>query len=579
MRRGGAGGTVASEDPPRGPAAGAPAPGSRRPLLVLAAKIALVGIAYYVSARLGLKLALIQRNVTPLWPPTGIALVALLVLGRRVWPGILVAALLVNLPISANALAAGATAVGNTAAPLLAVWLLSLVGFRWQLDRQRDALAIVFLGGLSMLVSASVGTAVLVLSGEISSGQFLPAWAVWWTGDAMGVLVVAPFLLSLGQFRTSSRWTWSQWAEVATLVALVAAASIVITNTHLRLLFLIVPLLGWTAWRCQLLGAAPAALLVVGSAAGPGGAGAGGGRAGSPGRGPDRRADLGQRAADPGDRRAGVGGGAAPPAGTAAGRGPAGRPRRELGVAGPRQHGVLVRRDVPHPRASPPVLPGDVRAGHGPGGGGGRRQDPGECRSRPAGREAGRPARQRVPDRSARRRRAGPAREVEGLPRALRRAGPDGGNGPGRDREQARRGRAPHRGDAAAQPAPGAPSRHPGRGAGGPLRPGRRGDADRRGLVRRRPAPHRKRRPGHRRRGRPRAASRVRHGAAADGPPGLRDGGGVSRRGGGPGRPAGAPAGAHPHGHSRLPGVRPRLRVGPLRERRAPAAAGDLRVG
>src|SRR6266581_2937877 len=144
MRRGGAGGTVASEDPPRGPAAGAPAPGSRRPLLVLAAKIALVGIAYYVSARLGLKLALIQRNVTPLWPPTGIAL------------------------------AAGATAVGNTAAPLLAVWLLSLVGFRWQLDRQRDALAIVFLGGLSMLVSASVGTAVLVLSGEISSGQFLP---------------------------------------------------------------------------------------------------------------------------------------------------------------------------------------------------------------------------------------------------------------------------------------------------------------------------------------------------------------------------------------------------------------------
>jgi PAS domain S-box-containing protein len=234
---------------------------------MLAVKIVVVGVAYYVSARLGLKLALIQRNVTPLWPPTGIAVVALLVLGRRVWPGILVAAFLVNLPISANPLAAGVTAAGNTAAPVLAAWLLSRVGFRWQLDRQRDALAIVFLGGLSMLVSASVGTATLVLSGELPAGRFLPAWAVWWTGDAMGVLVVAPFLLSLGQFRRPMGWSAGQWVEFGALLALVTAGSIAVANTHPRLLFLIIPFLGWTAWRCQLRGAAPAALLAAGAAA------------------------------------------------------------------------------------------------------------------------------------------------------------------------------------------------------------------------------------------------------------------------------------------------------------------------
>jgi integral membrane sensor domain MASE1 len=48
----------------------------------------LLGLAYYVAARLSLRIALIEENVTPLWPPTGIALVAFLTLGRRMWPGV-----------------------------------------------------------------------------------------------------------------------------------------------------------------------------------------------------------------------------------------------------------------------------------------------------------------------------------------------------------------------------------------------------------------------------------------------------------------------------------------------------------
>ncbi|MDP9341017.1 MAG: SpoIIE family protein phosphatase [Actinomycetota bacterium] len=269
MRPGGVGQTVTPEGL-RDVLRAGPSPERSRsadPFPILAAKVALVGVAYYVAARLGLKLALIQRNVTPLWPPTGIAVVALLVLGRRVWPGILVAAFLVNLPISANALAAVTTAVGNTLAPFLAAWLLARVGFRWQMDRQRDALAIVFLGALSMLVSASIGTATLLVSGDIPASRFLPAWAVWWAGDAMGVLAVAPFLLSLGQFRTPGGWTWRQWAEAATLLVLVAGGAVAVTNTHVHLLFLIVPLLGWMAWRFQLRGAAPVALIAAGAAA------------------------------------------------------------------------------------------------------------------------------------------------------------------------------------------------------------------------------------------------------------------------------------------------------------------------
>src|SRR4029077_16088252 len=71
-------------------------------------------------------------------------------------------------------------------------------GFRPELDRLRDAVAIIVLGALvAMTISATAGTSVLVLSGAVPTTSFASTWAVWWTGDAMGVLLVAPFLLSM----------------------------------------------------------------------------------------------------------------------------------------------------------------------------------------------------------------------------------------------------------------------------------------------------------------------------------------------------------------------------------------------
>src|SRR6059036_611302 len=166
-----------------------------------AGKVLIVGFAYYLAARLGLRVALIERNVTPLWPPTGIAVVAFLLLGRSVWPGVSLAAFLVNLPITPNPLAAAATAAGNTLAPFAAAELLRAADFRKEIDRLRDAAAIVAAALLGMLISATIGTWTLQLSDIITADRFASAWAVWWTGDAMGVLVVAPFLLSLFVFR------------------------------------------------------------------------------------------------------------------------------------------------------------------------------------------------------------------------------------------------------------------------------------------------------------------------------------------------------------------------------------------
>jgi PAS domain S-box-containing protein len=236
-------------------------------VLVAGVKIIAVGVAYYVAARLGLRLALVEENVTPLWPASGIALVAFLILGRGVWPGVALAALLVNAPISATAWGAAATAAGNTVAPLVAADLLRAVGFRREIDRVRDAIAIVFLAALAaMLISATIGAGTLVLSGAIVGRDFPAAWAVWWTGDAMGVLVVAPFILSLFLVRLRPRTSWQRIVEAGGLFVLLAALTFLVMRTSLGMRFLVLPFLGWAAWRFQLRGSAPAALLVVGIA-------------------------------------------------------------------------------------------------------------------------------------------------------------------------------------------------------------------------------------------------------------------------------------------------------------------------
>lgn len=229
-------------------------------------KIILVAAAYYVTARLSLRLALVGESVTPVWPPTGIAVVALLWLGRRVWPGIALAAFLVNLPISPSPVVAAGIAVGNTVAPLFACFLLQKVKFQPRLQRLRDALAIVFLGALTgMLVSATVGASTLFVSGAVMASGFGGAWSVWWTGDAMGVLIVAPFLLTIRSFRLGA-WSWARRVEGTVLLVALFAVSRLVFWSDLEVLYLVFPLIVWAAWRFRQLGATAAALLASGVA-------------------------------------------------------------------------------------------------------------------------------------------------------------------------------------------------------------------------------------------------------------------------------------------------------------------------
>jgi integral membrane sensor domain MASE1 len=228
----------------------------------MALKILLVAAAYYLAAIVGLQLALVRGQVTPLWPPTGVALVGLLLLGPSVWPGITMGALLLNAPLGPSLPAAALIAVGDTLAPLFGYVLLRRVGFRTQFDRLRDVLALVFLGALaSTLFSANVGASALVLTGGVPQPRFLATWSVWWTGDAMGVLVVAPLLLVVRHWRWPRAMRPYRWIEGATLLVSTSIVTVFVAGDTFQPLFLVFPFLIWAAVRFQVGGATVCVLI------------------------------------------------------------------------------------------------------------------------------------------------------------------------------------------------------------------------------------------------------------------------------------------------------------------------------
>jgi signal transduction histidine kinase len=185
--------------------------GQARPgALAQASELVVVLVAYVLSARLGLTLAPVSGFATLVWPPTGIAVAALLLRGVRLWPAVMLGALVANVWTGASFWAAAAIAIGNTLEAILAVTLLTRVRpFHLDLDRLVDVLALVALAaGISTMVSATVGAAVLRSAGSAQAGHVAETWRAWWVGDALGVLVVAPVLLTwrgLGELTLSAR--------------------------------------------------------------------------------------------------------------------------------------------------------------------------------------------------------------------------------------------------------------------------------------------------------------------------------------------------------------------------------------
>jgi PAS domain S-box-containing protein len=166
-----------------------------RPLIGLNLFLAVV---YFAAAELGLSLASLHSNVTPVWPPAGIAIASLLIFGPHLWPGIFAGALAANLLTNIPVGSAFGIAAGNTLQALVAYWLLlHFVRWRRSLDSVGDVMSFVVCAAvIAPLVSATIGSLSLCLGGAADWGRFTSLWLTWWMGDGFGALIFGTLLLS-----------------------------------------------------------------------------------------------------------------------------------------------------------------------------------------------------------------------------------------------------------------------------------------------------------------------------------------------------------------------------------------------
>lgn len=229
--------------------------------------IAALGLCYFGAAKIGLGLPIAHGVVTPVWIPTGLSIAAIVLLGSGVWPAITVGAFVANATSGVEPQVAGMIAVGNTAEAVVAGYLLRHVGFRPSLGRIRDVFALVLLGGLvAPAVSATNGIAVLVADGEVPAQSFGSEWLLWWFGDAMGAVLVAPALLVWGDLARSTKRVEHAFEALAVLALLVGVSAWVFLGGSWKYPYLLFPVLVWAALRFKQIGAATG-MLVVGAIA------------------------------------------------------------------------------------------------------------------------------------------------------------------------------------------------------------------------------------------------------------------------------------------------------------------------
>ena len=161
------------------------------------APVALLASIYFAAGKFGLAYAFLHPSASAVWPPTGIALAALLLLGLRLWPGVLVGAFFLNLTTAGNALTSVGIALGNTIEALIGAWLvLRFANGAKAFDHAGSIFRfVVCAASISTALSATVGVTSLCLARFAPWDNFVPIWLTWWLGDLTSNLVVAPLIL------------------------------------------------------------------------------------------------------------------------------------------------------------------------------------------------------------------------------------------------------------------------------------------------------------------------------------------------------------------------------------------------
>jgi signal transduction histidine kinase len=226
-----------------------------------AVSVAAVAAAYYVAAKIGLRLGYLHGAVTALWPPVGVGMAALTLFGLRLWPGIVAGDLLVGDYATPLGTVVGQTA-GNTLEVVLAAFVLGrLVRGRVDLTRVGQVLALVVAAALGTLVSACFGVVSLRLGAVIPRHEATEVWRTWWLSDFSGALVVAPVILTWADPAALRLGRRRALEGAVLLTALVLLAEL---PSQRDVPYVVFPVLIWAALRFGPPGAALSLLVASG---------------------------------------------------------------------------------------------------------------------------------------------------------------------------------------------------------------------------------------------------------------------------------------------------------------------------
>lgn len=224
----------------------------------LAFKLVLVALAYFITAKFGLMVPYKESVVTLMWLPTGIAVGAIMRLGRVSLPVIYLTALVVELHAGLPLLTSVLIAVTNSLAPLFTASLLKRFHFNYRLINRRDILQMIVFAIIGMLISSTGGVLSLYFSSLISQQSILNVWFIWWMGDSMGVMLALPLMMNIGRERWSARQKYYElvlWLAIFALGELLISYLVPTLNKQFMVsVFLVLPILIWASMNLGIVG-------------------------------------------------------------------------------------------------------------------------------------------------------------------------------------------------------------------------------------------------------------------------------------------------------------------------------------
>ena len=222
-------------------------------------KLPLIGslaVIYFIAGKLGLMLASLHASASPVWPPAGIALAGLLLLGYRASPAIFIGAFLVNATSAGNVATAFAMATGNTLEALVGAWLVNrFAGGTTVFDRPQGVFKFALAAGISTIISPAFGMTSLAVAGFADWTNYGAISLTWWLGDVTGDLIFTPLVL-LWSVASKRRWNKKEAAEVGALLLLLVLLSGVVfggwpgvSTRNYPIVLICGPIVIWTAFR------------------------------------------------------------------------------------------------------------------------------------------------------------------------------------------------------------------------------------------------------------------------------------------------------------------------------------------